>query len=245
MTEILRKAQRQMVAVIPIHQRDADLWLDQLLAEMERLDWDVAWHLDRLNAETRERIHNWRGTIGYTIGSDSGGFRENHREGALQIAQNSGAEWFINHDADETFEPNAPALIAALLAERKLYMLRWYNVWEVRDGVPMIRVDGSFIRTRYRLHPIGPWRYAYNDPNTATPAALRDDYPPLVQTGVRILHWGFSTPEQRQWHYDFWHGRVLHGGKPAGFWAMVMEPTEPRLRAFDPSLTHEQWMALP
>lgn len=236
---ILRKSPCRVGAVIPIHEPDAVLWLDGLLAEMERLDWSVAWHLDNVSQATRDRIAAWPRTIGWTESSDGPGrFMENARQGALDILQDSGVEWFVNHDADERWEPDAPAILEHLLGVRVLWKVQWLNVWGYADdGSMLIRVDPPFLRTRYRFHPVGPLRWEYRDPRTASPYVVGDVPIREVQTDLRLIHLGFSTPELRRRHFEFWGERV-----PNPFWKHLIDERSPVLLPFEKDLSYEKWL---
>ncbi len=236
---LVRKAKSEIVAVTPIHDAAADLWLDQLLAEFEWLDWEVVWHIDRLsNQEHLERIVNYSRTIGYStpIGPPTP-FVDCDRNYAWQIAEQAGASWISLHDSDETYEPKASELTPRLLKRRCLYQMPWYNIWKVdSDRGLWIRVDKPFVGIRPRLYPIGPWTCDFK----STTASAYPHGPPLdvVETDIRILHWGFSTPELRRSHYERWHGKVN-----SGWWAGIVG-TDDRLQTkqFDPNVNHQEWI---
>jgi len=236
---LIRKARSDVVAVTPIYKRDADLWLDQLLAEFERLDWEVVWHINGIkDKDCIERIVDFPRTIGWSMPVDlETVFVDWHRNYAWQLAERAGARWIAPTDADEVYEPKAAELIPALLNKRRcLYMLPWYQVWRVgADGSLWIRVDKPFVGIRARLYPVGPWAYTYKA-NSAS-AYSKGPQLPIVKTDARILHYGFCTPELRKSHYDRWHGKV-----PGGWWEMVMQSDERlELKKFDSSVGHYEW----
>ena len=233
------RARCKVVAVVPIHQIDASLFLDQLFQEFKRLDWEVVWHINHVSdTKLIQRIIEYPRTIGYTLSTqDSRPFLECDRRDAWDIAQQSGASWLVNHDADETWEPAARQILPMLMSDRCLHLVRWYNIWEKKDdGTLLIRADPPFVGYRPRLYPIGPWRFEYRPVAQSTPYAI-GKCPAIKQSNLRVLHWGFSTPELRQWHYAFWHHRYSH----SNFWR-GMTQTVPALREFDPNVGHQEWM---
>lgn len=175
-TTKIRDVRRRVSTSIPIHEADAVLFLDQLLDEMLRLDWSVAWHLDNVSAATRERISDFPLTIGYSQHTGGHGrFVETHRQSAATMAQASGCEWWVPSDCDETWEPDAPAMLAELMQERIVWKVRWLNVWgRDTDGTPLIRID------QHQSHPLQtPSRWA-------------------VEVGIPLPANAFSIPGWRQ-----------------------------------------------
>ena len=239
----IRKAKSAIVAVVPIHGADVDLWLEQLFTEFDRLDWEVVWHInDMPNPEHSQRIISYSRTIGYSIATNpSVPFIDEDRNYAWKIAEESGAPWISLHDSDETYEPQASELLFPLLEQRCIHVMPWCNVWKIdEEGRVWIRVDKPFLGRRPRLYPIGPWKYTFRS-TTASPYATSNRWPAIHETGVRILHWGFSNQELRERHYKRWHGKVN-----SGWWEMVMTLDDKlRLKQFDPTITHAEWKPKP
>ena len=233
-----RKSQCQVVAIVPIHQRDADLYLNQLFKEFDRLDWDVVWHINNMDKETTSKIIDHPRTLGYSLSLD-GVFVDSDRNAAVEIAQSSGAPWISPHDADETLEPCAPTMLQDMLKRKHHYVVRWYNIWEVKeDGTLMIRVDGAFMGYKARFYPVNPWKYEYRGVASLYPVG--NNWCPREDSWLRILHWGFSTPESRQWHYNRWDGKVS-----SNYWKMLVLPefhAQCQLKAFDPNVSHHEFV---
>lgn len=244
----IRRAKCQVVAITAIHDDDA-MWIDQLLAEYDRLDWEVAWHFNNLSKESCDRLASYSRTIGFSqAAKNSPPFVDYHHTYPLEIAQTSGAPWVCVHNADETFEPNAPAMLTKLLKYRNLYIVPWYNIWEVRpDGTLMIRIDGPFIGHKSKFYPIGPWECEFRGPMASMYVKGPDRQgPPAVWTGLRLMHWGFSTPELRERHFAQWNGTTRTGKITySNYWEGIVNSeslAKVILQPFDPNRTHEQFI---
>lgn len=235
----LRKSNKQVVAVIPIHQRDADLYLDQLMAEITRLDWDATWHLNGLAPEVVVRIANWPRTVGYSLARSNDPFVDIDRNYALKMAMESGAPWISPHDADETLEPNAPEILKELLKTPAHIVTKWYNIWKVDSEGLHIRMDGQFFGYKARFYHTGGYKYCYRMNSASVYPDKGYDWPPRVDSGLRILHWGFSTPESRLWHFNRWDGKIN-----SSYWKGLVDPVmalQCSLQVFDPNLTHDEF----
>lgn len=227
--------------MVPIHEADAVMFLDRLLPNLAELDWGVVWHFDKVSLDSRERMLGFSGTIGFTEEVDGEEFRDIHRQAAWDVAASSGAAWIVPHDADETWEPKTNEILQnkELLSVRNLYWAWWYNVWGFdSNGVPLIRtLPKVFVGYRPRFYPTHKYQYAYRR-GTALPYCVSRNKPTKVASGLRILHYGFSTPELRQRHLLRWKGIIN-----SGFWDMTVNPDLPiTLRPFDPDKTHEEWI---
>jgi hypothetical protein len=243
---VKRKSDKQVVAIVPIHLRDAELFLDQLLADLTRLNFDIAWHINgmSLKHQLSQQITEHPNTVGYSYPEDSHKpFIDQDRNIAVEIAQNSGAPWICPHDADETLEPRALELLPDILkvqhnGELWHWIVQWYNVWDVKDGVPIIRMDQPFIGYKARFYPTKDHKWFYKH-GTASLYERAGYWGHRGDSGLRILHWGFQNVESRQWHYKRWNG--TNGSQ---YWSgLVSELDKVILKPFDPSVTHEAFVS--
>src|SRR3990167_3748389 len=92
-------------ASIPICGRDEE-WLDQLLPEIERMDVDVAWLLNRCGKEMTDRIRAFPRTV--ALHSYDGIYHNCLRNYPMEHLVTQGYDWMLQWDADETWEPRAP-----------------------------------------------------------------------------------------------------------------------------------------
>jgi hypothetical protein len=234
---IKRKSNEQVVAITPIHKRDADLFLDQLMTDFDRLNFDVVWHINgiEVNGDQFQRIADWGRTVGYTYQDDINcPFIDQDRNRAVQMALGLGSPWISPHDADETLEPNAPALLQEILKTDWHWVVQWYNVWDVKDGVPIIRVDNGYIGYKARFYPTKDHQWYYQV-GTASLRERNGHWGHRGDSGLRILHWGFQNEESRQWHFKRWDGT-----NGSHYWlGLVNELDKVQLKPFDPNVPHE------
>lgn len=253
----LRKARKPVVAVTTIHDPDA-VWIDQLLAEYDRLGWDVAWHFNNLSTVHRDRLARFPGTLGYSLAEPSPHpYTDYDYSWPLLLAQDAGAEWVCVHNPDETLEPRAPEMLAGMLVRPAIYICRWYNVWEVLpDGRLRIRADKPFIGHKSRFYPVKKEWQVEMRRGVSSPYYVGErqtlgnngKFPPAVWADLRIIHWGFSTPELRQRHWQQWKGTPLTGKVCSPYWDSLIDPAvlaKAEFKVFDPEQTHEQFVAAP
>lgn len=254
----LRQIQSPIVAVVPIHGGDATRFSSQLMSEFTRLGWDVVWHINNMGDETAQQFIDYPGTLGYSFAVDRKAlFIDDHRQAAVEMAQTSGAEWLVLHDADETLEPAATEMLKDILQtkvedQRPMVVCHWYNIWRVDgDGTIWVRVDPPFIGYRKRFHPVGPYFFRCKSGIASlVVCGDRKTFPPILRTDLRILHWGFSSKELRQAHYDYWMSRRVKraGGPSSQYWNILVLPQfleRIELRQFDPGQTHIEFLRAP
>jgi len=229
----------KVIAVTPIHEPDARRFLPQLLSEFLRLDWGVVWHINNIwNPDLLDQIQGFRNTVGWTETNQTN-YRKSDGWRALELAQLAEPEWVVPHDADETWEPNAPKLLEKLLNHRALYVVPWYNIWAQTDGELLIRMDKPYLGVRPRLYPVGPWRWEYRNTLTASPYCCQcnNSLQTLSTGSVRVLHWGFSTQDLREYHHALWNNNKA---EDSDYWSWMMEKP-PLLKPFDPDCIHENF----
>lgn len=236
---------KQVVAIVPIHLRDATLFLDQLLADFTRLGFDVAWHINgiKLSDPHAQRIIEYPGTVGYSYQDDLRvPFIDQDRNHAVNLAEKSGAPWISPHDADETLEPRALDLLTEMLkvqenGELWHWVVQWYNVWDIKGGVPIIRVDQPFIGYKARFYPTEGHKWHYKV-GTASLHERSGHWGHRGNSGLRILHWGFQNAESRQWHFDRWNGT-----NGSTYWSgLITDLDKVLLKPFDPNISHEEFV---
>ena len=238
---VLRKAKSPVVAIIPVHERDAVHHSARLMENLEELNFDVVWHFNGMKKGTRliNGLINWPNTLGYTIEPIiSKRFVDHDRNGAVHIAMDSGAKWITPHDADETLESRAAWFLADILKEPKHWVVQWYNVWSIdSDGAPIIRIDPPYIGYKARFYPVDGHSYLYRA-GTASLREASNKWPPRGDSGLRILHWGFCRPEHRQWHYERWNGT-----NGSNYWeGLVKDLDKVKLKRFDSDIPHEEFI---
>lgn len=232
----------KVVAVTPIWDQDADLFLDQLTQEFDRLGWEVIWHFNHIGDRNTQRCLEYPGTVGYTRQSGpSTPFYDRDRQLGVNLAEKLGAEWVVLHDADETWEPGLKEALPGMLDNPQIYGFHWYNVWgRDEDGTPLIRIDPPFVGWRKRFHPLGHGcKLQFRGRRTATPHLIGRSFP-HPNTDLRILHWGFCLPWLRESHYQMWSKRI-----GSNFWACTIDPNrEPVLKRWDPKIPHQDFIQL-
>ena len=240
---------RRVCACIPICQPDADRWLYQLLANLDQLHHvlSVAWYGDNINQDTFDRLADFPGTAGVARYQGPEQFDERRRNYPYQIAVNAGAEWMLRMDSDETLVPTEWPMVEYHTAQPPCsYKFRWYNVWQDALPHPLIRLDPPFRpQDNYRvvLHPLKGYGWDWKRPAVAS--AYCDREIKEVQTDLRLLHWGFSTPELRRFHKDRWDKLYAIGGRPNpyGMWSAACIEGMAWLHPWRPDLSHEEWVA--
>jgi hypothetical protein len=215
-------------------------WIDQYLAEIERLYIPFVINFDRCSQRTKERIGNHRLCIG-TCNQDNPAmeFSEKSKQPVLnviaRIAQEWGPTWALAWDIDETWERDAPEKFAKLFNQQAavegtdVLRTRWVNLW----GDPMhIRVDPPFrgvLREKlYRMAPRLAWKFVSSVTNGPRGYDLNDgSYSRQVSnTDIVCLHHGLMTHELRALHRDRWnriYGRAI-GKNPYQIWDCAFDP---------------------
>lgn len=237
-----------MVAVTSIHEPDM-IFAKQLIAEYDRLDWEVIWHFNNISDKSALSLANHRRTLGYTYtGKNPQPYKDYDYVYALDMAAALGAKWTCVHNADETLEPAAPSMLEEMLQHRKTYIVRWYNIWEkLPDGRLVIRTDAFFVGHKTRFFPLGPW-VPYMKGGVSTPYVRHPGggpEPEVEWRDLRIMHWGFSTPELRRRHYEQWGGTNQTAKVNSDYWEATVKPgwlARAKFQIFDPSQTHKEFM---
>ena len=207
------------------------IWIDQYLAEIERLDLPYATHLDRCSNRTKARMTSHANCIGFDEQNNHAiEFEERHKQGVFDLVAGAGYQWALAWDIDETWERDAPKKIASLSDVDADYLTcRWLNLW---NDAQHIRIDGAFEKGHrvkfYRLDRT--WRFDHPITNGA-----KNDSPDtaLGRLDLVCLHHGLMTRELRLQHKERWdriYSTALRGDQnPYGFWKFAcdesIEPT--------------------
>jgi hypothetical protein len=243
--EVGRKV--QVTACIPVCQPDADRWLTQLLDNLSQFPLGVSWYCDNLDHDTLGRIYDHPQTVGYADYQGPDPYSERCRNHPYWIARDCGARWMLRMDADETLVSHDWPMAEYHMAQTPLqvYKYRWYNVWQHALPQPLIRVDPPFRpQDNYRvvLHPLQGFGWDWKRPAVAS--AYCDREVKEVQTDLRILHWGFSTPELRRFHKDRWDKLYALGGRPNpyGMWNAACAEGSAWMHPWLPGVSHYDWV---
>lgn len=202
-------------------------WIDQYLAEMERLALPFAVHLDRCSNDTMLRFIRHPQFVCCTEQHDrKTEFTEQHKQDVLDAVAGSDCGWALAVDIDETFEADAPARLAALgNTTVDLITARWLNLWGDRDHV---RVDQCFAEShRVKLYNLRSGRWVFDHPITNGAKLTGKAEPSVLRSDLVCLHWGNITQEQRLFHKARWdriYSTALRGDlNPYGYWKMICD----------------------
>ena len=208
-------------AGIPLCEEDVE-YLPQLFAEIERMDVEVAWLLNNCSPETIQRVREFKRT--YWWREFNGDFHNCLRNFPLEAMEHD-FDWFIQWDADETWEPGAPEKLRQILNTHKQYGLiqvRMAHAWE-HEGEMLYTTDWASERDRvYNMSKDFRWRYLSKviaGPTNLFNGDCRTENP----VNLWMLHWGYSTNEKRQHHKRRWdrlHG-ISVGRNPYGQWDTI------------------------
>lgn len=198
-------------------------WVDQYLAEVERLGVCFVVHLDRCSVHTQERLRFHRLCQGYTFNA-FGEFSEMHKQQMFDLVVRLGFTWAMPWDVDETWEPDFLEKIERLDPVSMEHVdCPWLNLWEAEDRV---RVDGTFgggHRVKfYNLRCGLTWKFLYHQTNGAQ-AAERKSYPSKLN--IVSVHHGMRTKELRLFHKARWDRIYTKwaGVNPSGFWDFALD----------------------
>lgn len=213
-----------IAAYTSICEEDA-YWLEQYLAEAERLALPFAMNLDRCSLQTKRRVQNHILCIG-TVEQNNPKieFDETHKQRVFDLVVTGGFSWAMAWDVDETYERDAKRKLEEIVDLDADYIdIRWLNLWEDRYH---IRVDPPFnAGHRIKFYKLGtyPWKFTGKVTNGAK--HMRGREPRLAKYNLVCLHWGLMTKELRILHKDRWdriYGKAV-GKNPYGFWNMALD----------------------
>jgi hypothetical protein len=211
--------------------------VDRWLAEMTRLETMFVVHFDRCSERMKQRFMWSRNLFGFTEQNDPAiEFTEQHKQGAMDLAQGSGRRWALALDIDETLEKLAVEKLAAMIALDRgidggthvdVYDCRWLNLWGDKWH---IRADAHWLHGhRACLYNIGggrKWRFDHPITNGAK-LVDRPDTGIVAKLDLVVLHWGAILPEWRAVRKSRWdriYGAAV-GENPYGHWRAEADET--------------------
>lgn len=214
-------------------------WLDQYLAEAERLAMPFAMLLDRCSARTKERVRGHRLCIGTTEQNDPAAeFEEWFKQGPFDLVADSfeGYRWAMAWDVDETYEREAPRKLSEIVALDVDYVdITWTNLW---GNSRHVRTDGPFgSGHRVKFYNLRRHCWMFTHKITNGPKAVDARGKPLDmlspvkhrehRSDLVCLHWGMMTEELRALHKSRWDRiyTAAVGDNPYGFWRYATDET--------------------
>lgn len=208
-------------------------WVDQYLAEVERLNVPFAVHLDRCGDSTIKALTSHPFCVGSTRADVSGReFNETHKQGVMDVVQCSRSfDWALAWDIDETFAPNASEEMeraTSLMVD--CINVKWVNLWGDHSH---IRVDGPFSGGhRCKLYNLHSGRWAFTNKVVNGPKLFRRGSEvrgrEVRHHDLVCLHWGMMTRDLREQHKERWD-RIYEkavGKNPYGFWDYALNETD-------------------
>lgn len=195
-----------------LNQDHVDIFLQALDQQMQLGD-EVFLVNDRSEVWPQEQIDDLSEKYGtpVQIWTYEGGHDEvRDRAKLLEMATEAGCTWFLSWDADEIFEDKfdreyLERLISVPRPDVLCFQFHWYTFWDPEGR--SWRTDDTFGRMQgARLSRILPGQkiarpesglHMGNVPNVGLAGSSR-------VTSVRIKHYGYQTPEERQRKYEFY-----------------------------------------
>lgn len=229
-----------MLAAMVVVRNEADPFLQQTLAQLDRLADVTVVYDDAAEGGTPDLCRSFP-RVDYHRGDRP---RAGIDEGVVRrrLWQHTAAhrpEWIVWLDADEVFEARAEAEIPGLLRQGD-YDVAAFRVFDLWNGTTDVRVDGEW----------NPWnrfqpRLARYDPALSdawqTPAIPRSGLPKAYRDAVtfyshlRIRHYGWSQGEDHLRRY------LVHRQRDLAVLGKVQPRTE---SALDPQAQTEPWMEM-
>lgn len=222
---------KEICAFTSICQED-EQWVDQYLAEVDRLKMDFCIHFDRCNSNLKSRLLTSCFCVGWTAQEDHDvEFTEQHKQGVFNDVVRLGYQWAMAWDIDETYDRDAPEKLKSLKnVQQDMAQTYWVNLW---DDPRYVRVDGPFLMSkRIKFYRLGEKKWKFDHPITNGAKAYHDGWPiPTTYAGpgeignLTCLHWGMLTKELREQHKERWdriYGKAV-GSNPYGFWQIAVD----------------------
>ncbi len=224
-----------VIAFSSICEEDA-IWIDQYLAEVERLGIKFAINFDRCSRELKNRMV-FHPNFAYCFNHDdhSKEYTEQDKQKVFDYVQyRGGKKWALHWDMDEIWAKDTPDKLMALASRSEDYLrTSWINLWGDKEH---IRNDGpgglcSSAR-RVKLYNVSNGRRWKFDHPITYGCKLMDaegNCPHgngvLGETDIDCLHTGLMTRELREQHSARWdriYGKAV-GENPYGFWKQLLD----------------------
>lgn len=217
-----------VAAFIEICEEDA--WLmDQLLAEVERLEMPFGIHLDRCSEGTKKRMKKHRLCVASFEQNDpKKEYTEQHKQVIFdKLSALKKYNWLVQWNADEIWEKDAPAKFPEYLARPEEYLyVRWINCWGDLQHIRVDSVFGGAVRVKF-YNVSGRRRWTFDHPITHGCKLLdRSGKAKAVEEvsswkgELVCLHTGLMTREAREFRRSRWDRIYTKavGNNPYGFW---------------------------
>lgn len=208
-------------AITSVCEEDAG-WVDQYLAEVERLRIPFFVHFDRCTDELKQRMMSHpRSRLFSEQNNPAVEFTEKSKQVILALAEINRYDWALAWDIDETFEADALQKMQQLAeTDADQITCTWINLWEDQHHV---RVDGVFQPSlRVKLYRLGKFPWVFDHPITNGAKPADGHIPKTVRIDLTCLHHGMMTRELRLMHKERWdriYSTALRGDpNPYGFW---------------------------
>lgn len=214
------------------------IWVDQYLAEIDRLVMPFAVHLDRWSptSEVADRLLKHPLCVGSTRQNKvEVEFNETHKQRVFDLVVGFRFKWAMAWDIDETFEASACTKIGEVLDQAATYdsvIVKWWNLW---DDPYHIRVDGPFgSGYRDKIYNLSARRWKFcslvvNGPKLMCPSGepLPNSMMVHYNSDLVCLHHGMMTRELREQHKARWdriYSTALRGdNNPYGIWNYALD----------------------
>lgn len=209
------------------------IWIDQYLAEAERLNLPFAMNFDRCSQQTKDRLANHPNCIA-TVSQDRPEveFTEDAKQAIFNRVVAAGFDIGMAWDVDETYEKDAPAKLEKIREmDFDVLKVRWWNLW---NDPSQIRCDGPFSdgnRDKF-FFLTGEYHWKFmtaivNGPiaHTHRGSVHKNNLRWVKDYDFACLHWGMMTPEMRLQHKERWdriYTRAV-GKNPYGFWDYALD----------------------
>lgn len=207
------------------------IWIDQYLAEIERLRFPFAINLDGCSRQTKLRLIQHRLCAGATSNDNpKKEFDETQKQGILEIISGKGFDWAIPLDMDETFETDFTNRLGQIDTNAyDVINIRWVNLWESKEH---IRTDGPFANaSRDKFYNLKNYRWRHLQKAVNGPTAFPKNTSRIRRTTIveprtfktdiiACIHWGLMTRELRELHKERWdriYGKAV-GRNPYQWW---------------------------
>lgn len=215
----------QLAAITPICEEDA-CWIDQYLAEIERLGVKFAMHFDRCSQTTKNRLQRHPAYLGCSSQDNPNvEHEENRRQGPYDIiCALGGFDGFLIWDMDETWERTAPEKFESFFSQTEWDegRIEWLNLWGDKDH---IRVDNPSNPQRVKIVNLQQGRRWEWRGQIVHPYTIPTRQSTVAHSNIRCIHWGLMTREMRVNHKKRWDRiftKVI-GRNPYGFWDYILD----------------------
>lgn len=220
-----------VIAFSSVCEEDVRRWMPQYLKEAERLGIGFMMNFDRCSLESIEWISTHSLCRGFVIQPNPAiEFTEQHKQVVFDKVCQSGVDWAMAWDVDETWEKDAPFKLLnklpLMIDSVDCIDCPQVNLWDFPD---MIRVDGTLgtgHRVKfYNLKRVPKWKFDHPITNGCKPEDGR-----FAVTGrlhLVNIHWGNMLPEDRAKKKERWD-RIYSaavGANPYGFWKYICDPS--------------------